>query len=287
MTALTQTIQPLQPDLHLSYWSQGTGKPVVLLHGLADHGLVWQGLMAPLGDRYHCIAPDLRGHGDSSKPPETDYSSKLLAADVATLTQHLGLTSVQVVAHSWAAKLALIWARQQPQQIASLVLVDPFFVNRLPGILRPTLPIVYRTLPFLKVMGPFPSYGAAEAVAKTLKQYRGWSDLQAAVFRAGMEQKPDGTWGSKFAIAARNGVFNDTLQLAGLTTTISTPTCLMLPERGLNRMAWQVRPYHQHLPRLTITTVPGNHWPHLVAPDLFSQAVAAALDKHSSAVGDH
>ncbi|MEL6332996.1 MAG: alpha/beta hydrolase [Cyanobacteria bacterium J06626_26] len=273
--------------LQLSYLTCGTGEPVVLLHGLADHGLVWQSLTAVLSNsptvslrqRYHCIAPDLRGHGESSKPPASDYDARMLASDLESLAQGLGLGPVQVVAHSWAAKIALVWARQQPLRMRRLVLVDPFFVNRLLGIFRVSFPVLYRTLPFLKVMGPFASYEAAVAMARSLKQYRGWSPLQAAVFEAGMEQKPDGTWGSKFAIAARNGVFQDVLQLAGLTEAIATPTWLLLPEQGLNRMAWQLRPYQGYLPHLTTVSIPGNHWPHLVEPQAFNQTVAAILDE--------
>ena len=280
MEAIRHTLT-LSADLRLSYLTWGAGDPVMLLHGLADHGLVWQSLAQALRDRYCCIAPDLRGHGESSKPPETEYGSQLLAMDLETLAQQLNLDSVHVVAHSWAAKAALLWARQQPQRIRSLALVDPFFVNRLPGFLRPTFPIMYRTLPFLKVMGPFPTYEAAVAVARSLKQYRGWSDLQATVFQAGMEQKPDGRWGSKFTIAARNGVFQDTLQLAGLTEAISIPTGLMLPKRGLNRTAFQLQPYKQYLSPLTLTPIPGNHWPHLVEPQAFNQAVAIFLECQS------
>ena len=271
----------LSADLRLSYLTWGAGKPVVLLHGLADHGLVWQSLAQALADRYLCIAPDLRGHGESSKPPETEYDSRLLAADLETLAQHLNLEQVQVVAHSWAAKAALVWVRQQPQRIHSLALVDPFFVNRLPGFLRPTFPILYRTLPFLKVMGPFPNYEAAAAVARSLKQYRGWSALQESAFQAGMEEKPDGRWGSKFAIAARNGVFQDILQLAGLTETITIPTSLMLPKHGLNRTSFQLQPYQQHLTHLTIAPISGNHWPHLVEPQAFNQAVTVFLESRS------
>jgi len=249
----------------------------MMLHGLADHGLVWRSLAEKLSDRYRCIAPDLRGHGDSAKLPESAYDSRELAGDLEALAQSLQLGQVQVIAHSWAAKIALLWARQHPDRIHRLVLIDPFFVNRLPGWFRPTFPLLYRTLPFLKVMGPFPSYNAAAEVARGLKQYRGWSDLQQAVFRGGMEQKPYGRWGSKFAIAARNGVFEDVLQLAGLTETIALPACLLLPEKGLNRTVFQIQPYQQYLPQLTIQKIPGNHWPHLVEPEAVNQAVEAFL----------
>jgi len=277
MTFLNLKSHQLSRELTLAYRETGAGSSVMMLHGLADHGLVWRSLAEKLSDRYRCIAPDLRGHGDSAKLPESAYDSRELAGDLEALAQSLQLGQVQVIAHSWAAKIALLWARQHPDRIHRLVLIDPFFVNRLPGWFRPTFPLLYRTLPFLKVMGPFPSYNAAAEVARGLKQYRGWSDLQQAVFRGGMEQKPDGRWGSKFAIAARNGVFEDVLQLAGLTETIALPACLLLPEKGLNRTVFQIQPYQQYLPQLTIQKIPGNHWPHLVEPEAVNQAVEAFL----------
>jgi pimeloyl-ACP methyl ester carboxylesterase len=262
----------------LSYLEWGTGEPLMLLHGLADHGLVWQSLAEKLCDRYRCLAPDLRGHGESGKPDQPQaYDSLALVADLEALASVCGDQPITVIAHSWAAKLALLWAQRQPQRLRRLLLVDPFFVNRLPGLFRPTFPLLYRTLPFLKVMGPFPTYSEAESIARTLKQYRGWSPLQQAVFQAGMEQKPDGTWGSKFAIAARNGVFNDILQRAGLTTVLTVPTHLLLPDQGLNRLAWQIKPYRTYLTNLQIQTIPGNHWPHLVAPTDFNRIVADHL----------
>ncbi|MBD2106484.1 alpha/beta hydrolase [Nodosilinea sp. FACHB-13] len=264
----------------LTYRQWGDGDPLMLLHGLADHGLVWQSLAETLRMRYRCLAPDLRGHGDSGKPDDVAaYDALELVDDLEALAIACHVEQLTVVAHSWAAKLALLWAKQQPQRVRRLVLVDPFFVNQLPRWLQPTFPLFYRTLPFLKVIGPFESYEAAESVARTLKQYRGWSPLQAAVFKAGIEQKPDSRWGSKFAIAARNGVFRDTLHRAGLTAELTVPTLLLLPQAGLNRKAWQLKPYRTHLPNLQIHTIPGNHWSHLVEPEGFNQSVADYLGR--------
>jgi pimeloyl-ACP methyl ester carboxylesterase len=201
--------------------------------------------------------------------------------DLEALADELFTEPVTVIAHSWAAKLALLWAKQAHHRVKQLILVDPFFVNTLPKLFQPTLPIFYRTLPFLKVMGPFPSREAAATLAQTLKQYRGWSALQESVFDAAMEQKPDGTWGSKFAIAARNGVFADILNRAGLTESLDIPTHLLLPQAGLNRMAWQTRPYYRYLTHLQVQTIPGNHWPHLVEPEAFNGAILAILSAAS------
>ena len=271
--------QPVTDAVTLAYRELGTGQPVIMLHGLADHSLVWYPLAVALRDRYRCLAPDLRGHGDSSKPAADQYEAARLATDLEQFCQRQGLGAVHVVAHSWAAKIALVWARQQPDRLKGLVLVDPFFVNRLSGAFRPTFPLLYRTLPFLKVMGPFATLEQATAIAQGLKQYRGWNAHQQAVFQTGMAAQADGQWRSKFAIAARNGVFADVVQTAGLTEPLTTPTALLLPEKGLNRMAWQMRPYHQYLTRLEVQTIPGNHWPHLVVPESCNAAVAAFLAK--------
>jgi pimeloyl-ACP methyl ester carboxylesterase len=277
MSRQTLTTSPVP----LSYLEWGHGEPVLMLHGLADHGLVWQSLAESLSPKYRCIAPDLRGHGDSGKPDDpAAYDALEFVTDLEAFADELLTEPVTVVAHSWAAKLALLWAKQAPQRVKQLILVDPFFVNTLPKLLRPTLPLFYRTLPFLKVMGPFLDRETAATLAQTLKQYRGWSPLQQSVFDAAMEQKPDGTWGSKFAIAARNGVFEDILNRAGLTESLAVPTHLLLPQGGLNRMAWQTRPYYRYLSHLQVQTIPGNHWPHLVEPAAFNTTISTILGNH-------
>jgi pimeloyl-ACP methyl ester carboxylesterase len=266
-------------SVQISYWQWPRGdQPLLLLHGLADHGLVWRELAIHL-DGFHSVAPDLRGHGDSSKP-ETGYSCLDIIADLEALMAALEWDSAHIVAHSWAAKIALMWARQHPARSRTLTLVDPFFVNRFPAFTKITFPLLYRVLPFLKVMGPFNSYADAEELAKGLKQYRGWSPFQADVFHMAMEQKADGSWGSKFVAQARNQVFDDMLRTNGLTEPLAIPTLLLLPDAGLNRFDWQLRPYYQCLTQLETKSIPGNHWPFLVEPGEFQSAIADFLHQH-------
>ncbi len=265
------------PDLNLSYleWGSG-GEPLLVLHGMADCGLVWADLATALQDRYHVVAPDLRGHGDSDKPP-SGYRWSDIVADLQGLMDHLGWSSAHVLAHSWSAKVAAVWATQQGDRIRSLILVDPFFINAMPPWMTLTFPLLYRVLPFLKMLGPFASRAAAEQQARQLKQYRDWSALQQAVFDRAMEQKPDGTWGSKFAIQARDEIFTDVMEVAGLTQAIALPTLFIQPQQGLNRTDWQMRPYRTYLTNLQIVQVPGHHWCFLSHPQPFNQAVAEFL----------
>ena len=267
------------PTLNLSYleWHQGP-EPLLLLHGMGDHALVWCYLADFLGDRYHIVAVDMRGHGDSDKPAQ-GYEFSDLIADLDALSQALGWSRFHGIGHSWTAKLLPLWAAEAPTRLQSMVLVDPFFNGRMPGWVKIAFPLLYHTLSFLQGMGPFDSYEVATQQARQLKQFQGWSDLQQRVFQAGIEQKPDGSWGSKFTVPARNQIFPDSVAVAGLTQPVSTPTLLVQPEQDLNRWDWQLKPYRTYLTNCCICQVPGNHWPFLGEPDPFNQAVATFLQE--------
>lgn len=275
MMPVRQTLS--KPDIQLSYleWHQGQ-EPLLLLHGLGDHALVWSSLGDYLKDDYHIVAPDMRGHGNSSKPQE-DYSFESAIADLEALMDKLGWSAAHIVSHSWTGKLAAIWARQNPARLRSIVLVDPIFIWKIPSLFKITFPLLYRVLPFLKSMGPFASYEDAEKQIRQLAQFQAWTPLQQQVFQAGIEQKPDGSWGSKFTIAARDGIFEAVMQVPGFVTPLDIPALFVQPQKGVNRQDWQMQPYKTYLQNLRISQVTGNHWPFLTNPDEFNQTVAAFL----------
>jgi pimeloyl-ACP methyl ester carboxylesterase len=264
-------------DIQLSYleWNQGQ-EPLILLHGMADHALVWSSLGDYLKSDYHIIAPDMRGHGESSKP-EKDYTFKSAISDLEALMDKLEWSAAHIVSHSWTGKLAAIWARENPARLKSITLVDPIFIWKMPSFLKIIFPLLYRVLPSLKSMGPFTSYEAAEQTIKQLSQYQNWSSLQQQVFQAAITQKPDGTWGSKFTIAARDGIFDAVMEVPGFIHPVDTPALFIQPEKGVNRQNWQIQPYKTNLKNLLIRQVPGNHWPFLTNPTEFNQTVASFL----------
>jgi len=267
------------PEIELSYLEWQPGKePVLLLHGLADHALVWSSLGNYLADEYHVVAPDMRGHGESSKP-EKDYSFKSAIADLEVLMDNLGWSNAHIIGHSWTGKLAAIWARQNPKRFRSMVLIDPIFIWKFPSLIKLTFPFLYQVLPFLKGMGPFASYEQAVAQAQLLNQYQGWTDLQQEIFRASLEQKPDGSWVSKFTIAARDGIFDEVMREPGFVTLVDIPTLFVQPEKGVNRFDWQLQPYKKYLNNLQICQVPGNHWAFLGEPEKFNQTVKEFFQK--------
>ncbi|MDJ0560963.1 MAG: alpha/beta hydrolase [Microcystis sp. M53599_WE4] len=264
-------------SMEISYlqWSD-RGMPLLLLHGMADHALVWSSLGDYLSSNYQVIAPDLRGHGESGKPA-TGYHFQDYIGDLRALINHLGWTQAHILGHSWSAKIAAIWATQQPEVFKSLILVDPFFIDKMPSWIRITFPILYQVLPFLKITRSFDSYQSIEAIARQLKQYKGWSNLQQEVFKNAIEQKADGSWSGKFTLSARGEIFEDVMGFAGLTKTLDIPSLLILPQQGLNRTAWQIQSYKKYLTSLEIKKIPGNHWAFLGEPEIFNQAVAEFL----------
>ena len=254
-------------------------EPILMLHGMADNSLVWSKLgdfLSSQNPNYHLIAPDLRGHGNSSKP-ETGYFYQDYFADLEALYQYFHWEKVHIIAHSWSAKIACLWATKFAEKCQSLVLIDPFFINSMPSIFKLTFSILYKVLPFLKLMQSFPDYESAKKVAQGLKQYQGWTAWQEEIFKYNMEQKADQTWSSKFTIPARNEIFEDVMQQKGLSKKLDLPSLLVLPKNGLNRTSWQIKPYQNYLTNLQIAQVSGNHWVFIVEPDTFNSTVAKFL----------
>lgn len=269
-------------NINLTYFSWGQpGKiPVLLLHGLADQGLVWEKVAQGLGDDFQVVAPDLRGHGDSDKPP-SGYRSDDVIADLQGLMAHLGWERCHLVGHSWGGKVASIWACDRPEQFYSLTLVDPFFIGKLPRWMKLTFPILYKTLSFLKVLGHFPNYDAATEVARKIKEYSAWGDFEQTLFRRAMVQLADGQWTSKFVTVARNEIFEDSMVRDGFTRSRDLPSLLILPEAGLNRMAWQTAPCDRFLTQLETVQVPGNHWAMVGEPAAFTATLNQFLRHHA------
>jgi pimeloyl-ACP methyl ester carboxylesterase len=115
--------------IHLHVRTGGSGPPVLLLHGFAETGDMWNPVLPLLAREHTVIAPDLRGAGDSDKP-EGGYDKAGMARDMHALVRALGLERVTVVGHDIGLMVAYAYAAQFPLDTARVVLMDAF----LPGI---------------------------------------------------------------------------------------------------------------------------------------------------------
>ncbi len=122
-------------DLKVRYldWG-GDGPPLLALHGLASSAH-WYDIVAPLlRDRHRIIAPDQRGHGQTTNAP-SGYDWKTLSDDLAGLMNHIGLDQVAVMGHSWGGNVAINLAANYPGRVKRLIMIDGgFFDGRvIPG----------------------------------------------------------------------------------------------------------------------------------------------------------
>lgn len=101
----------------------GSGREVVLLHGLAGHAGEWEDTARWLTDKYRVIAPDARGHGRSERHP-TDVSRSSYVEDASFLIEQLARPPVILVGQSLGGQTALLLAAQRPDLVESLVLAD-------------------------------------------------------------------------------------------------------------------------------------------------------------------
>ena len=96
--------------------------PMVLLHGLGERGASWGPVLGALAVRFRVYALDLRGHGDSDWPGS--YSFELMAGDVASLLDRLGLGAVTLVGHSMGGAVAYRVAMSRPDLVGRLIVED-------------------------------------------------------------------------------------------------------------------------------------------------------------------
>jgi pimeloyl-ACP methyl ester carboxylesterase len=118
-------------DVRLHYAESGEGgRPlVVLLHGFPEFWYSWRHQLTALGERFHVVAPDLRGYNLSDKPERVeDYRLSKLIDDVTGLIRHLGAREAAVVGHDWGAGIAWAVARYHPEYVSRLAIlqVPPF-----------------------------------------------------------------------------------------------------------------------------------------------------------------
>lgn len=129
--------------LRLSYVDQGSGPPVVFLHGNATHSYYWRNAIAYLSRRFRCIAPDLPGMGrsDPVRPSgPNSYGYDEMARYLEVFLQLLDLKAPAVfVGHEIGGLMAVDHVRHRPQRAQGLVLIEAVFRPSNPALWEPDL----------------------------------------------------------------------------------------------------------------------------------------------------
>jgi pimeloyl-ACP methyl ester carboxylesterase len=108
--------------INLAVW-EGAGKPILCIHGITANCRCWDTLAQSLAPEYQVMAMDLRGRGQSDKPPQ-GYALEYHLQDINCLLDDLGLHRAVIMGHSLGAFIGLAFAAEYPDRIDHLILVD-------------------------------------------------------------------------------------------------------------------------------------------------------------------
>ena len=110
-------------DATIDVLTEGSGDPIVLIHGFPLTREVWDAQAAQLAPRMRVIRPDLRGMGASSVP-EGPYLMETLAGDIAAVLDALGIDRAAIVGHSMGGYVAMAFCRMYAERVTRLALVS-------------------------------------------------------------------------------------------------------------------------------------------------------------------
>jgi pimeloyl-ACP methyl ester carboxylesterase len=193
--------------LHLSYvdWGNEDAPPLILLHGGRDHCRNWDWVAARLRDRFHIIAPDLRGHGDSAWCRNGHYGMDGFVYDLAQLIHQQNLAPVNIVAHSLGGNIALRYTGLYPQNVRRVAAIEGLGPS--PTILaelakKPSDERMRAWIDEVRMLAartPRKYRTIAEAFQRMKEENKHLSEAQAMhLTRHGVRQNEDGTYSWKF-----------------------------------------------------------------------------------------
>ena len=257
----------------LWYLDSGDGPAVLFIHGLASSSRSWGHLVDTLNTDHRILAPDLHGHGLSSKSMG-DYSLSAHAATMRDLLDRLGIDRVTLVGHSLGGGIAMQFCYLFPERVERLVLVASG------GLGRSVSPLLRAaTLPGAGVLLPLIASGwvrgRAEAAGRILSS-TGWraSSETTEIWR-GFTSLADADTRRAF-LATTRGVIDPGGQTVTahdhLPMAIQVPTLVVWGTKDRMIPAWHATTAHEVIADSRVVLFEGaGHFPHLDQPERFAQ----------------
>jgi pimeloyl-ACP methyl ester carboxylesterase len=137
--------------VQMHYLDEGSGAPVVMVHGNPTWSFYFRNLVKGLSGSYRTIVPDHVGCGLSDKPTDAlyDYVLERRVDDLEALLEHRGVTrEITLLMHDWGGMVGLAFATRHPERIKRLVVLNTAGFGLPPGRTLPWQVAVVRKLPF-------------------------------------------------------------------------------------------------------------------------------------------
>ncbi|HXU22725.1 MAG TPA: alpha/beta hydrolase [Tepidiformaceae bacterium] len=110
--------------LHYQEWGSPSAPPIIMLHGFGVSGHMFDEFAERMQDRYHLIALDQRGHGDSDWAADGDYTRQSFVNDLEAFREALDIERFILIGHSMGGLNAVAYTNTHPQRVRALILVD-------------------------------------------------------------------------------------------------------------------------------------------------------------------
>jgi pimeloyl-ACP methyl ester carboxylesterase len=259
--------------LHHLDWGNHGRDPLVLVHGSRLHAHVWNDFARRFSDRYHIVALDQRGHGDSAWGPPDGYGMEDFYRDLCAVVEARKLARFTLIGHSLGGRVSMLYASRHPETLERLVLVDitPGRPPVAPGSVDPD---DARTAP-----GQFDSREAALVHLKKLMPRAPAALIEESV-RYGLRDAGNGRCTWKYDPAFLRGARSRSagLDLWSAVKSIPTPTLLQYGDLSNVVNAELAARMADTMPRCTVERIEGaGHGLFTDQPEAFAQSVERFL----------
>ena len=111
----------------IHYVDEGSGQPILMLHGNPTWSFLYRGIIIRLRKRYRCIAVDYPGFGLSPHPPTYRYTAAEHADAVSQLVRELGLSDLTIMGQDWGGPIGMRIALDDPNRLRALVMGNTWY----------------------------------------------------------------------------------------------------------------------------------------------------------------
>ena len=247
----------------LHFTSNGSGQPLVVLHGLFGSGKNWQTHARRFAGHYRVVTVDLRNHGDSFHADEMNYP--VMASDVEQLLQRLNIHKCYILGHSMGGKVAMTMALQNPDLFSTMIIADiapVAYFHHYDDLIEPILALHLDLL-------------ESRAQADQLLRQNIPEDQLRAFLLQNLIRGPGGwRWRVNWQVIQRDMEWLTGFIDLPAEKVIEVPTLFLRGEKSDYIGDAEIEVIKRLFSKPSITTIEdAGHWLHAENPDAFSRAV--------------
>jgi haloacetate dehalogenase len=237
----------------------GQGPPLLLLHGAPQTHISWRLVAPQLATNYTVVAADLRGYGDSSKPPDgenhANYSKRAMALDQVEVMRHFGFDRFPVVGHDRGGRVAHRMALDHADKVTKAAVLDIIPTYYL--YTHVTIEFVQAYFHWFNYLRPAPGPENDLKAAADAQKSRATSEIQIEYLRTSSDPANIHAMCEDYRAGASIDLQHDK---ADLDKKIACPLLVLWGERGAMGRLYDVMPiWRERGVNVTGKGLPGGH----------------------------